>query len=153
MEFKEDERKIDESKEPYWMDANIKTKEVDISNNGRWSLAEMLHLRRMWLIRDQDVQIGIVMICRREWSPPLLQLRGRSWMLMLLSLRIPLISLLQILFLETLQWWDRREDQHGLVRPYRMLRDMLLPIPSGRRKGRRDMDAMLPRWATYLIQN
>jgi hypothetical protein len=40
--------------------------------SGRWSLAEMLHSRRRWLIGDRDVQIGIVMIHRREWSPPLL---------------------------------------------------------------------------------
>lgn len=38
---KEDDRQINEEKAPEWMDVEIKTKEVDISNNDRPKLAKI----------------------------------------------------------------------------------------------------------------
>ena len=51
-----------------------------------------------------------------------------------------MIPLFQIIFLEIQLCWDRKKDLLGLVRFYRMLRDMLLPVHFGRARDRRDMD-------------
>ena len=40
-QFKEGSRQINESKAPEWMDAKVKTKEVDISNDNRLKLQKL----------------------------------------------------------------------------------------------------------------
>ena len=40
-QFKEGSRSINEPKAPEWIDAKVKTKEVDISNDGRPKLAKI----------------------------------------------------------------------------------------------------------------
>lgn len=52
----------------------------------------------------------------------------------------PIFELFQILLLAILLYWDKKEDLLGLVRLYRMLRDMLLPTHSRRERDCKDMD-------------
>jgi len=40
-QFKEGSRQINESKAPKWMDAKVKTKEIDISNDNRPKIARI----------------------------------------------------------------------------------------------------------------
>ena len=40
-QFKEESRQINESKAPEWMDAQVKTKEIDISNDNRPKMARI----------------------------------------------------------------------------------------------------------------
>ena len=40
-QFKEGSRQINESKAPEWMDAKVKTKEIDISNDNRPKMARI----------------------------------------------------------------------------------------------------------------